>query len=477
MISTVRRRLALFLPLLVTGLLAGCGGGGGGAAPSDPGGGVDVAPPDVAAVSVPDGAANVAVDTVIQVTFSEEVRNVSAATFQLRAGASPVEGTVTLNGNTATFTPSAALAYATSYTAIVTTGVADLANNALAADHTWSFTTCFPPGAAPPGVTVLAATSIAANGAVLNGIVTSNGLPTECWFEFGTDPTLGACDNTARLAVDSAAASRSVAEPVTGLASGTVYHFRMCASNSLGTVRSGIVEFTTPACLDCHGGIDGGQPAVNGAPVVTRYWQTSGHGRPGFGLPLVCDDCHDVGTREGDHATDGSGIFNTLSWPGKPDNTATTDTAHLRDFFFPVSPLSAADYADAFDTACAKRAGCHVRADGSALAPPMNHAKSDADDPDELMEFGTHGTPADPKAYSWYAQNAYPEDFYKSQSAWVVRDLTTAATGTSQYGTCVSCHDPHGTGTTDRNQAGSNVMVRGNWMTESSQFCGGPCHQ
>ena len=44
-------------------------------------------------------------------------------------------------GNTATFTPSSALATSTLYTATITTGVADLSGNALASNYVWTFTT------------------------------------------------------------------------------------------------------------------------------------------------------------------------------------------------------------------------------------------------------------------------------------------------------------------------------------------------
>lgn len=70
---TVRRRLALFLPFLVSGLRAGCGGGGGGGSGSA-GPVSDTTPPHVESVSVPDDATNGGVDTVIRVTFSEAVQ-------------------------------------------------------------------------------------------------------------------------------------------------------------------------------------------------------------------------------------------------------------------------------------------------------------------------------------------------------------------------------------------------------------------
>ena len=50
---------------------------------------------------------------------------------------------------TATLTPSSPLAYATPYTAAVTTGAKDLAGNALAADFRWTFATTAPPPPPP----------------------------------------------------------------------------------------------------------------------------------------------------------------------------------------------------------------------------------------------------------------------------------------------------------------------------------------
>ena len=98
----------------------------------------DTTRPTVSATNPASGQTGVAVNAAVTATFSEAVKNVSTATFQLKAGASSVTGTVTLSGTTATFTPSAPLAYGTTYTATITTGVTDLANNALAAAYNWS---------------------------------------------------------------------------------------------------------------------------------------------------------------------------------------------------------------------------------------------------------------------------------------------------------------------------------------------------
>jgi hypothetical protein len=79
----------------------------------------------------------------ITATFSEAVAPASCttATFTLKQAATPVAGAVSCVGRTATFAPTGNLTASTAYTATVTTGVTDLAGNALAVNHTWTFTT------------------------------------------------------------------------------------------------------------------------------------------------------------------------------------------------------------------------------------------------------------------------------------------------------------------------------------------------
>jgi hypothetical protein len=105
--------------------------------------GNDTTPPTVNSTNPLNGATGVAV---ITVSFSEAMTasTISTANFTLTGpGATPVAGTVSYNAATyiATFTPSSALAASTAYTATVTSGVKDVAGNALAVNHAWSFTT------------------------------------------------------------------------------------------------------------------------------------------------------------------------------------------------------------------------------------------------------------------------------------------------------------------------------------------------
>jgi YVTN family beta-propeller protein len=103
----------------------------------------DTTPPTVTGVSPGIGATNVPVTSTLTATFSEAMdpSTINTTTFTLANGGSPVGGTVSYIGMTATFTPSANLAYNTIYTATITTGARDIVGNALTANYSWTFRT------------------------------------------------------------------------------------------------------------------------------------------------------------------------------------------------------------------------------------------------------------------------------------------------------------------------------------------------
>ena len=116
-------------------VMAGCNS-------SDPVGVPDTVAPTVNSTNPASGATGVAV---ITATFSEAMMgsSISTASFAVSGpGVTPVTGVVTYNASThmATFTPTSALALSTAFTATVTTGVKDVAGNALANDKVWTFT-------------------------------------------------------------------------------------------------------------------------------------------------------------------------------------------------------------------------------------------------------------------------------------------------------------------------------------------------
>jgi hypothetical protein len=87
------------------------------------------------------GATGVALNSALSATFSKAINpaTLTSTTFSV----SGVPGTVSVSGDnrSATFTPTTALAPATSYTATLTTGAQDTAGNGLGSNFSWSFTT------------------------------------------------------------------------------------------------------------------------------------------------------------------------------------------------------------------------------------------------------------------------------------------------------------------------------------------------
>ena len=104
---------------------------------------LDTTAPTVDSTIPADGATGVALNSTINATFSEVVSaaTLTAGSFTVKQGSTPVAGAVTVVGTIATFKPASNLVSGTTYTATITTGVTDLAGNALAANKVWSFTT------------------------------------------------------------------------------------------------------------------------------------------------------------------------------------------------------------------------------------------------------------------------------------------------------------------------------------------------
>ena len=129
----------------------------------------DTTRPTVSSTDPANAATGVAINKKIAATFSEAMdpSTINTTTFTLKQGTTPVAGTVTYVGTTATFTPASNLAANTTYTATITTGAKDLAGNALASAFGWSFTTGVAPDTTAPTVTLTdpanAATAVALN--------------------------------------------------------------------------------------------------------------------------------------------------------------------------------------------------------------------------------------------------------------------------------------------------------------------------
>ena len=120
----------------------------------------DTTAPTVSPTTPLANATGVAINSLVTASFSEPMDplTIVAANFTLACPANtPITGTVSyaVNGQVATFTPSAALPVTTICTARIATGAMDVANNSLASAVSWQFTTGVAPDTTAPQLSTL----------------------------------------------------------------------------------------------------------------------------------------------------------------------------------------------------------------------------------------------------------------------------------------------------------------------------------
>lgn len=100
--------------------------------------------------------------------------------------------------------------------------------------------------AVPPTVFPGEGTYVEETQVLLNASIDPEGLTTSVYYELGTDTTYGL--STPTRAIGSGYRSIAVGEVVSGLSCGTLYHFRVVATNAAGTVLGPDRNFGTEAC-------------------------------------------------------------------------------------------------------------------------------------------------------------------------------------------------------------------------------------
>jgi len=203
-------------------------------------------------------------------------------------------------------------------------------------------------------------------------------------------------------------------------------------------------------CQDCHAG----SSRPPGAGEVYAYWdgtwwdrtrgggggeQQGGHGDPGGLFAMNCTGgagCHNLRLPRVSHHR--NGVY-------EPRENMTLNPWHLRKEYINERPSQAWDVQMTFDNFCAT--ACHE----GFRVQNMRHQGLSSQRPFLQMGYGA----TNPRAGQ--LPQALPFD----------ADLTSAAAGGPLHATCVTCHDPHGTGISDATR-GANHMVRMNWVTEST---------
>ncbi len=118
----------------------------------------------------------------------------------------------------------------------------------------------------PPTVTTGTPTGIATPNATLVGFVNPNGLDTKYFFEYGTTTSYGSYTPTEDAGSGTGIVQED--EPISGLAPGTTYYFRIVASSATGESFGGPVVFTTQppqsVTTTAASGVEEEQATLNG---------------------------------------------------------------------------------------------------------------------------------------------------------------------------------------------------------------------
>jgi hypothetical protein len=110
------------------------------------------------------------------------------------------------------------------------------AGSSAGADQTFATTS-------PPSVATGQASAVGPTFATLGGSVNPNGRSTSWYVEYGATISYGS--RTSSLNAGTGTTTLTVVVPVSSLQPGITYHFRLVATNSVGTSRGGDVTFTT----------------------------------------------------------------------------------------------------------------------------------------------------------------------------------------------------------------------------------------
>lgn len=166
-----------------------------------------------------------------------------ATTFHFQYGRTTAYGLTTAPQSQTGNTPRAVSAGISSLTASTTYHFRIVASNMMGtrmgADR--AFTTLAATGL--PVAVTNPATNITASSAKLNGSVDPHGLTTTVRFQYGTTTSYG---HTTANQTQTGNTYRNITANITGLAAHTTYHFRIVATNSVGTRMGGDRTLTTP---------------------------------------------------------------------------------------------------------------------------------------------------------------------------------------------------------------------------------------
>jgi trimeric autotransporter adhesin len=172
-----------------------------------------------------------------------------------------------------------------------------------------------PPPPTAPTATTAAATKVTTTAATLNGTVNANNASSTVTFEYGTDSSYGAAATATQSPV-TAMGDNTVSCELTGLTTGTTYHYRVKAVNSVATTYGSDKTFTTLAAAPTVtaanisiSGASGTGGAYRIGDTVTATWNNTALGDNNKGITSVRMDFSQFGGGTAVAASNSSDIW------------------------------------------------------------------------------------------------------------------------------------------------------------------------
>ncbi|MEI7864625.1 MAG: alpha-amylase family glycosyl hydrolase, partial [Chthoniobacterales bacterium] len=204
--------------------------------------------PVVESISPAHDAAAISTATTITVTFSQGMNTASTEPAFSTVPASTGSFGWASNNTVMAYTPSSNLAGTNLYTVRIGTNATDTNGLAIYAPFESRFTTAAPStNAAAPSINSVSSSGVTDTGASLAAAVTPNGAATTVFYQYGTDTNYST--TTAGQAIGSGNSPVNVTTNLSALTPGTLYNYRVYATNSAGTTHGTNKTFTTASPL------------------------------------------------------------------------------------------------------------------------------------------------------------------------------------------------------------------------------------